>query len=48
MIFSLPATILLAALGREVLQKWHVGAILVVILCAMSIPTIVRRLQQAA
>ena len=42
MIFSLPATILLAALGMEVLHKWHVGAILVVILCAMSIPTIVQ------
>ena len=42
MIFSLPATILLAALGMNLLHKWHVGAILVVLLCAISIPTIVQ------
>ena len=41
MIFSLPATILLAALGVSVLDRWHVGLVLVIALCAMSIPTIV-------
>ncbi|MGC2110171.1 MAG: glycosyltransferase family 39 protein [Candidatus Korobacteraceae bacterium] len=41
MIFSLPATILLAAMGMDALRKWHAGLILVVALCAMSIPTIV-------
>lgn len=41
MIFSLPATILLAALGMSVLHRGHVGAIFVVVLCAISVPTIV-------
>ncbi len=42
MIFSLPATILLAGLGVSVLGRWHVGLVLVAALCAISIPTIVR------
>ncbi len=42
MIFSLPATILLAGLGVSVLGRWHVGLVLVAALCAMSIPTIFR------
>ena len=42
MIFSLPATILLAGLGMSVLGRWHVGLVLVTALCAMSIPTILR------
>jgi hypothetical protein len=42
MIFSLPATILLAGLGVSVLGRWHAGLILVTALCAMSIPTILR------
>ncbi len=41
MIFSLPATLLLTGLGMTVLRRWHAGLILVVALCAMSIPTIV-------
>ncbi len=40
MIFSLPATILLAALGASLLHRGH-AAILVVLLCALSLPTIV-------
>lgn len=40
MIFSLPAMILLAALGVSALDKWRIGLVLVVALCAMSIPTI--------
>jgi mannosyltransferase len=40
MIFSLPAMILLAALGMSALDRWHVGLALVIALCAMSIPTI--------
>ena len=41
-IFSLPAMLLLAALGTEVLRKWKVGLVLVVLLCGMSLPAIVR------
>jgi len=41
MIFSLPATILLAGLGTRALDRWHIGLLLVIALCAMSIPTIV-------
>ena len=41
MIFSLPATILLAALGMQVLERWHIGLLLVIALCAMSLPTII-------
>jgi mannosyltransferase len=40
MIFSLPATIMLAALGMSALDRWHVGLVLIVALCVMSIPTI--------
>jgi mannosyltransferase len=40
MIFSLPATILLASLGMSILNKWHMGTVLMIALCAMSIPTI--------
>ena len=43
MVFSLPATVLLAALGMEALGKWRIGLVLVVGLCAMSLPTIVRQ-----
>jgi hypothetical protein len=42
MIFSLPATILLAGLGMNALGRWHAGVLLVTALCAMSIPTILR------
>lgn len=41
LIFSLPATMLLAALGIELLRKWRIGVVLVVLLCGMSIPTII-------
>jgi len=42
LIFSLPATILLAAMGMTTLRKMQLGVVLVVALCAMSIPTIVK------
>ena len=42
-IFSLPAMLLLAALGAGVLRKWRMGIVLVVLLCGMSIPAIIRR-----
>ena len=40
-IFSLPAAMLLAALGADCLRKWRIGILLVVLLCGMSIPTII-------
>jgi mannosyltransferase len=40
MIFSLPAAILLAALGMSVLYRWRIGLFLVVLLCGMSLPAI--------
>jgi hypothetical protein len=43
MVFSLPAAILLAALGADVLQKWKVGLVLVIVLCAMSMVAIVKQ-----
>jgi uncharacterized membrane protein len=42
MIFSLPATILLAGLGINALGRWHAGVVLVTALCAISISTILR------
>lgn len=42
MVFSLPATILLAALGVDALRKWKIGLLLVIALCAMSLPSIVK------
>ena len=42
MVFCLPATILLAALGVEALRKWKIGLLLVIALCAMSLPSIVK------
>lgn len=41
MIFSLPATLLLAALGEDALRRWRTGLLLVVLLCGMSIPAII-------
>jgi 4-amino-4-deoxy-L-arabinose transferase-like glycosyltransferase len=40
-IFSLPAMILLAALGVDRLRKWRIGLSLVVLLCGMSVPAII-------
>jgi len=40
-IFSLPATILLAALGMDYLQKWKLGLLLIVLLCGMYVPAII-------
>ncbi|MGA3053087.1 MAG: glycosyltransferase family 39 protein [Candidatus Korobacteraceae bacterium] len=40
MIFSLPATIMLAGRGMNALPKRHIGFWLVVVLCASSIPTL--------
>jgi uncharacterized membrane protein len=42
MIFSLPATLLLAALGMEALPRWRAGLVLVVVLCVLSLPTILK------
>jgi len=39
-IFSLPAAVLLAALGMDALRRWKLGVLLVVLLCGMSIPSI--------
>ncbi len=41
MIFSLPATVMLAGRGMDALPKKHLGFWLVVVLCVTSIPTIV-------
>src|SRR5579863_1585398 len=43
MVFSLPAAILLAAIGGDVLRRWKIGIVLVVVLCAMSVPAIVKQ-----
>jgi len=43
MVFSLPAAILLAALGMGVLHKGKTGLLLVIALCAMSLPTIAKQ-----
>src|SRR5208282_3127666 len=42
LIFSLPAVIMLAAVGMTALRKMYVGVVLVVALCAMSIPSIMQ------
>ena len=47
LVFSLPATILLASLGAVVLPKWRLGALLVMALCALSLPTIVKQYGKA-
>src|SRR5271157_5567849 len=39
LIFSLPATLLLAAQGMNELRKWRLGEMLVIVLCLASIPT---------
>jgi uncharacterized membrane protein len=41
-IFSLPAMGLLAAAGTTVLRKMYVGVVLVIALCAMSVPAILK------
>ncbi|HKD84018.1 MAG TPA: glycosyltransferase family 39 protein [Terriglobales bacterium] len=40
-IFSLPAWALLAAIGADLLRKWKVGLVLLILLCGTSIPAIV-------
>ena len=42
MIFSLPATVLLAAIGASILPKWRIGILLVIVLCAANIPSVVK------
>jgi mannosyltransferase len=42
MIFSLPATVLLAAIGAGILPKWRIGIVVVVALCAANIPSVVK------
>ncbi len=46
LIFSLPAMTLLAAVGMTALRKMYAGVVLVVALCAMSIPAIVKDYQK--
>lgn len=43
MIFSLPATMLLAGVGAGMLTRWRIGLVLAIVLCAAAIPTIVRK-----
>jgi 4-amino-4-deoxy-L-arabinose transferase-like glycosyltransferase len=43
LLFSLPAAVLLAGLGSGSLQKWKMGIVLVIALCAASLPTIVKQ-----
>jgi mannosyltransferase len=43
MIFSLPATTLLAGVGAARLTRWRIGLVLAIVLCAAAIPTIVRK-----
>jgi 4-amino-4-deoxy-L-arabinose transferase-like glycosyltransferase len=42
-VFSLPATVLLAAVGASVLSKWRIGLVLVVALCVANVPSIVKQ-----
>jgi len=42
LIFSLPAIIMLAAIGMTALRWMHLGTVLVVALCVMSIPSVVK------
>ncbi len=41
-IFSLPATALLAGMGAAMVSRWRIGLALAIVLCAACIPTIVR------
>ncbi|HUK73920.1 MAG TPA: glycosyltransferase family 39 protein [Candidatus Bathyarchaeia archaeon] len=43
MVFSLPATVLLAAMGMDGLRKWRLGLLLVVALCAFSLSSIAKQ-----
>jgi hypothetical protein len=43
MVFSLPATILLASLGMNTLRRCNIGVLLVIALCAMSLPAVVQQ-----
>ncbi len=42
LVFSLPATVLLAAIGAGFLSKWRIGSLLVVVLCVANVPSIVQ------
>jgi mannosyltransferase len=46
LIFSLPATILLAALGVDTLRKWGIGLVLTALLCGMSQTAITKGYQK--
>ncbi len=43
MVFSLPATALLAAMGMGALRKWKLGLLMVAALCVLSLPTIAKQ-----
>jgi mannosyltransferase len=47
MVFSLPAAILLAAVGAAILRECRLGAVLVVALCALSLPSMVKQFAKA-
>jgi hypothetical protein len=42
-VFSLPATVLLAAVGASILSRWRIGLVLVVVLCVANVPSIVKQ-----
>jgi hypothetical protein len=46
LIFSLPAMVLLAAVGMTALRKRYVGVVLVIALCALSTPAILKEYQK--
>jgi mannosyltransferase len=46
MVFSLPGAILLAAAGAESLRRWRIGVLLVIVLCVVSVPTIVKQYEK--
>lgn len=46
MVFSLPAAVLLAALGMASLPKWKLGQVLVIALCAASLPSIAKQYRE--
>jgi mannosyltransferase len=41
-VFSLPATILLATIGAGILSRWRIGLVLVVVLCVANVPSILQ------
>ena len=46
MVFSLPAAILLAGLGIDLLRRCEIGVLLATVLCLLSIPTILKQYEK--